>query len=189
MATLVVLSFILFFPSCGDDDYSTYSYKDPTIYSSSDKVNLSEVVLFISPYIEDGGQKKYIVMNKLSNLNLRLNKRDWKLSDSYDLDTLHLTGKETLGQYRVTSQKIKYPFVVNVRISPEEMNTAGEYADLLNNYFSLPPGSYVCQIVSFDIQEISGTDKTVYTPTLSCPLEVKENYASASLGEFEIAVQ
>ncbi|GHU70831.1 hypothetical protein FACS189413_11710 [Bacteroidia bacterium] len=84
---------------------------------------------------------------------------------------------------------IHYPVVMGITMIPESLITAGQYADLLNDYLNLQPGIYVCQIISFDIKTVSGELKTVYTPALSLPLEVKENIASVNLGEFEIEVK
>jgi hypothetical protein len=174
--------------SCSGDYDPFYSYDDPTIYSTSGKVMLTEVILFISPYIEDAGQKKYIVADNLCNLLLKVNARSWQPTDSYHVDTLRLNGKETVDAYRVTNQKLQYPFAVNVKVTTGELTTVGDYADLLKNYLSLPPGSYICQIESFDIKRADGSLKTVYTPSLICSLDVNENYASVNLGHFEVPV-
>lgn len=178
-----------FLSSCGNDDYSRYSYDDPTIYSNSDKVTLSELVLFLSPYIEKGGQKHYVVVDSLQNLKINVNKRQIIAGKSYELDTSRLPDTEIVGGYLTTTEKINYPFVINIRIEPENPQTAGDYSDILNKYFVLPPGTYVSQIVSFDVLASDESVNTIYTPSLSFPLEVKENQASAGLGEFEVRIK
>ncbi len=119
LSTIFIILLLLWGVSCSDDDYAVYTYDDPTIYSSSNKVLLTEVILFLSPYIEDAGQKKYIVADNLSNLFLTVNKRGWQPAGSYQIDTLNLKQKETVGNYRVTVQKLLYPFAVNIRVSSE----------------------------------------------------------------------
>jgi hypothetical protein len=176
------------FHSCSDDAGS-YSYNEPTIYSESDKVSFSEVIFFVKPYVLDGGQKKYVVSDTLKNISLKINNIIERKSDSYSLDIDHLYSKETLGDYLVTAQTIHYPVVMGVTMIPAQLTTAGEYADLLNNYLTLQPGIYVCQIVSFDVKTASGEWRTIYTPTISFPLEVKENMQSADLGEFEVEIK
>ncbi|KAA6305999.1 hypothetical protein EZS27_042346, partial [termite gut metagenome] len=48
--------FVFLAASCSSGgDYPFYSYNDPTIYSTSDKVMPTEIILFISPYIEHNG--------------------------------------------------------------------------------------------------------------------------------------
>lgn len=173
--------------SCSTDSYSSYSYDDPTIYSPTNKVQFSEAVLFISPYIESGGVKKYIVADSLQNIAVRMHNRNWP-SKSFSIDTLHLNNKETIGIYRTTTDKITYPIVINMRIVPDKLNTAGDYSDMLNNYLTLPAGVYVCQIQSFDILTISKTTTKLYTPTLNMALEVQENQSSSNLGSFDIRV-
>jgi hypothetical protein len=180
----------VFFAACSDGEYGngSYSYDEPSIYSDSDDILLSEILLFISPYLEYEGQKQYIVMDTLSNLSLTVNNMVWDLTDSYSLDTLHLHNKKTIGTYRTTGDAIVYPVVVNVRKQPDNLTTAGQYADLLLNYVSLWPGSYVCQIKSFDIKTALGKPEKVYTPNLAMPIEVKENITSSNLGLFEVRI-
>lgn len=181
--------FLLILCSCSDDErYSYYSYNDPTIYSSSDKILFSEIILFMKPYISDNGKKKYVIVENLHELSIVINNNLHKTSDSYTLDTLHLNKKETIGNYRVTTDPVTYPVVINIRSRSEDPRTAGEYADILNNYMILPPGAYVCQIQSFYIKDINGELNKIITPTLSLPLIVNENYASSNLGELEVLI-
>ncbi len=101
---------------------------------------------------------------------------------------MHIATKETLNLYRTTPTNIHYPVKVNVLLFPEKFTTAGQYADLLNNYLTLSPGAYICQITSFDIKISDSESKTIYTPELSIPFEVKENQISSLLGEFEVCI-
>jgi hypothetical protein len=178
----------LFLPSCSEES-NPYFYNDPTIYSESNRIVFSEIIFFLKPYIFEAGQKKYIVSDTLKNISLKINNTIEKKSDSYSLDIAHLPSKEIHGDYIVTEQPVHYPVIMNIATIPEALITAGQYADLLNDYLNLQPGAYVCQIVSFDFKTASGELKTVYTPTLSFPLEVEENRASANLGDFEIEVK
>ncbi|MDR3246268.1 MAG: hypothetical protein LBT50_07530 [Prevotellaceae bacterium] len=128
-------------------------------------------------------------MHGIKNISLKINNTIEKKSDSYSLDVSHLPAKEIHGDYVVTEQSVHYPVVMSISMISEALVTAGQYADLLNDYLNLQPGIYVCQIVSFDFKTASGELKTFYTPTLSFPLEVEENKVSADLGEFEIEVK
>jgi hypothetical protein len=125
----------------------------------------------------------------LKNISLIINNKIKKKSDSYSLEVDHLSSKEIYKDYLVTDESIHYPVNMEVSMIPQSLTTAGQYADLLNDYLNLQPGIYVCRINSFDIKTISGKLKTIYTPTLSFPLEVEGNKVSAYLGEFEIEVK
>jgi hypothetical protein len=186
---ITIISCFILLISCGEDDgYNRYYYNDSTIYSASDKTILSELVLFLSPYIEKDGQRHYVVVDNLKNLKININKRQITADKSYELDVSHLTGIEEIDGYPTTTERINYPFVINIRIEPKNPQTAGDYSEILNKYYVLPPGTYVSQIVSFDILTSSGSN-TVYTPSFSFPLEVKENQASVGLGEFEVRIK
>jgi hypothetical protein len=153
----------LFLPSCSEES-NPYFYDEPTIYSESNKILFSEIIFFIKPYVLDAGQKKYIVSDTLKNISLKINNTIEKKSDSYSLDVSHLPSKEIHGNYVVTEQSVHYPVVMSISMIPEALVTAGQYADLLNDYLNLQPGIYVCQIVSFDFKMASGELKTAYTP-------------------------
>ncbi|MDR2085914.1 MAG: hypothetical protein LBP72_01945 [Dysgonamonadaceae bacterium] len=177
----------LFF-SCNEEN-NPYPYNEPTIYSESNRHLFSEVVFFIKPYIREADRKKFIVTDTLKNISLTINNKIKKKSDSYPLDIDRLSAKEAYADYLVTDQPIHYPVSMEVTMMPQSLTTAGQYADLLNDYLNLQPGIYICRIVSFDIKTISGELKTIYTPMLSFPLEVEENKVSAHLGEFEVEVK
>ena len=182
------LFFLLTFSSCTREPFSYY-YDEPTIYSESNKTLLSEVVLFLKPYFIHQGKKVYIVSDNIENLTIKINNKAWKPTNSFTVDTVYLKHKETIDNYRISSEAICYPVSINVVDYPKSLETAGQYADILTDYIYLKPGTYIYQIVSFDIKNASGNLKTIYTPTLFLPLEVKENYVSINLGEFEIEIK
>ncbi|MDR1415990.1 MAG: hypothetical protein LBJ57_01065 [Prevotellaceae bacterium] len=190
VATIAPLLALLLMLSCSKDDgYDTYSYNDPTLYSSSGKVALSEIILFLKPYIvADNGEKKYLVADSLRNISVTINGKKQRPSASYALDTAHVSNKSDVGGYRVTTEPIAYPVQIKVMLHPEDLQTAGEYASLLNDYFVLTPGVYIFQIQSFDVSSAAGQQRTIHTPTLSFPLKVEENSSSANMGEIEVEV-
>ena len=187
-AILGTLFFLLTFSSCTSDPGSYY-YDDPTIYSESNKTLLSEVILFLKPYFVHEGEKVYVVSNSVENITLKINEKTWKSPNSFEVDTIHLKHKETISEYRITSENLCYPASINIVDYPKTLETAGQYADILTDHIYLKPGTYIFQLVSFDIKDASGNLKTIYTPTLFLALEVKENYASINLGEFEIEIK
>jgi len=182
---LSLLSFSFFLISCDKDVDNDIV---PAVYSPSENVEFSKINFFIKPYIENSGLKKYLLTDTLYNVMVQIDGQKNFSSQSFQLDTLHIPNKETISYYRVTSQEVKYPVIVNVRILPDKFETAGEYAHLLNNYFELAPGDYIFQIKSFDIQTIYGKLLTIHTPLISAPLEVRDQMKSAFLGEFEVAI-
>lgn len=120
---------------------------------------------------------------------MSINEKSWTSENSYGIDVSQVNSKTLENDYWVTSEKIIYPIVVNVRIQPGNFTTAGEYANLLNNYYTLSPGMYVCQIKSFSIESNSGISKSIYMPGSYLPLEVKEKQVSANIGQFEVLIQ
>jgi hypothetical protein len=187
MKWIVLISVLLALASCSKDDGSLYQYSEPTIYSSSDNVVFSEIILFLKPFVNDG-TKKYILTDTLHNIVIKINNKAWTTPTSYGLDTIHVSDKSTATNYRVTTEHITYPVQVSVVSYPDTFETAGQYADLLNNYFHLEPGMYICQLHSFDVKNILGNTTTIYTPSISFPIEIKPEQKSINIGEFEVLI-
>jgi hypothetical protein len=188
-AAIAPLLALLFALSCAKDDgYDTYSYNERTLYSSSDRAEFSAVILFLKPYLMDNGQKKYLVVDSLRNISVTINGKPLQPLGSYALDTAHVGGKEIANGYCVTTEPVVYPVQVKVALYPDNFQTAGQYADLLNNYFTITPGAYIFRIQSFDVLSVAGQQNSIYTPMFSFPLEVEENRLSANIGEFEVQI-
>lgn len=184
ICTLALLS--LFFCSCTTDDtYDSFYYNEPTIYSGSDDTRFSEIIFFLQPYIKEGETKVYPAVSSLRNIMLTINGKIEKSGDSFSIDVNKLNNTKAGDGFLLSTAPILYPTIITVSMIPEELDTAGDYADILNDFLTLKPGTYICQIHSFDIQLNSGELRTYYTPTLSIPLEVRENMYSANLGVFE----
>ncbi|MDL2223475.1 hypothetical protein LJB98_05190 [Bacteroidales bacterium OttesenSCG-928-M11] len=186
----IIALFSILLPSCSEEDdyYPYYSY-DSSIYSDSDKVYMSEMILFIRPYIVENGERKYIITEKIFDLRLKIN-NFWSGSfDSYFFDLSHLNPQDQNDQYFLSKEAIPYPFSIEISTVPDELLTAGDYSNLLNNRWNLQPGAYITQIQSFYIRTIEGKDILVTTPSLIVPLEIKEGVASVNLGTFDIEIK
>lgn len=190
IAAIAPLLGLMLSAACSKDDgYDTYSYNEPTLYSSSGKAMFSEVILFLKPYVlDDDGTKMYVVVDSLRNISVAINDRMQRPCTSYGVDTAHVADKSVVGGYSVSSEPIAYPVQVKIMLYPDELQTAGQYADLLTDYFAMSPGAYIFRVLSFDVLSATGQPTTIYTPRLSLPLEVKENSVSVSMGEFEVEV-
>jgi hypothetical protein len=188
-ARAAVIALVALFSGACNVGEDAYGYNEPTIYSDSSSNLFSEVVFFLKPYVYEGNRKRYVVVDRLENVHLIIHEKIEKRTDSYPFDALHLDGQERCGDYQVVDQVLSYPVVVGVSMLPHALTTAGEYADLLNDYLNLKPGVYVCRIVSFDLATVDGERRTIYTPTLSFPLEVAADRASVLLGAFEVEIK
>ncbi len=184
IGVIFLVSQLLF--SCSQDSDSGY-YNNPATYTESNTVRCTEVILLIAPYTNDGGAKKFVVANQISNLNISINGSAIAPMPSYIVDTLHLRNKTTVNGFRVSDDMVQFAVEANVTTTTGNPETAGDYASMLNNRLTLDPGSYIFQIVSFDIMQANGTLKTVY-PNITTSLEIKENYSSGYAGTFEVSV-
>lgn len=182
-----VFMIVLFIVGCKKEDYSPYSYSnESTIYSDSKTTQFREFVIIIEPYIMLGNEKKYIVTDTIKNINIKISNKLWGIYNSFGIDTSIFIKEKTTNFY-LTNTITKYSIIAPYKTSNDTLKTAGEYSDLLNNYLTLEPGNYICQIESFDIKQIDGTIKKI-KPFIVVPVEVKENTRSALVGEFEVQI-
>lgn len=176
---------VLCFGCAKEEDLSNTSVNQSAVYSDSDKVNFKDILFTLSPYTMVDGVKSYLVAPSIKAIAIRVNNQSWGTYHSFGIDTTTISSKIS-DSFRVTDKQLKYAVIANLQPPKDTLTTAGEYADLLNNSFSLAPGSYILQIESFDIQFGTAT-KRVY-PFITVPLEVKENTISQYIGGFEIEV-
>ena len=151
------------------------------------------MVFYISPYLRDGVTKRYIVTEKLDTLILKINDTERAPADSYELNVADMNGVTIVDGFRTTTQKLRYPFRINVEVSISGTATAGEYADLVRNKLNLTPGSYLCQISRFEFYKSEGASfaelHKVESPFLWTTLDVEEGRTSISIGEYEVNIR
>jgi len=186
--TLLILLLVGIFTSCEKEDNSPYTYSsESTIYSDSETTMFKEILFIAKPYIVVNNQKKYIVAEYINNVSLKVNSAIWGTFQSLTVDTAQID-KEPIGNYFVSNNEMKYSVIASQQSEKDTLTTAGEYSDLINNFLTLKPGDYICQIDFFDIKLQNAQIKRVY-PMITVPLVVKENVKSSFIGEFEIELK
>jgi len=183
----IAFMLILLMMGCSKSDFTPYSYSsDSTIYSDTKTTQLRELVIIIDPFILIDNEKRYIVTDTIKNVIVRINNKLWGNFNSFAIDTsIFVKGKTT--NFYSTNTVTKYSIIAPYTTSMDTLKTAGNYSDLLNNFLTLEPGAYICQIESFDMKQIDGTIKKI-KPFIVVPVEVKENTKSALVGEFEVQI-
>ena len=179
--------FLIFLSGCETGDYSPYSYdNEVTIYSENNETEFRELLIILRPYVNSGNEKRYVVCDSVLNVRITINTYLWGEFNSFEVDTAAIT-KEIYNGYYVSGSTVKYPVIAPYQTSVEILATAGDYSDLLNNYFTLEPGFYICKVESFEIKKSDGTRKLVI-PNIVEAIEVEENSRSTFIGEFDILV-
>jgi hypothetical protein len=186
--TLLILLFIGILISCKKEDNSPYTYSsESTIYSESATTTFKEILFIVKPYIVVNNQKKYLVAEYINNISIKVNNSIWGSFQSLAIDT-SIIDKESVNNYLVSNSLIKYSVIASQQSDKDTLTTAGEYSDLINNFLTLKPGDYICQIDYFDIKLKNSQTKRIY-PMITVPLVVKENVRSSFIGEFEIELK
>ncbi len=186
--TFLILLFIGILTSCKKESNSPYTYSsESTIYSESTSTTFKEILFIIKPYIVINNQKEYLVAESINNLSLKVNNSIWGNFQSLTIDTSRID-KKIINNYLVSNSSVQYTVIASQQSDKDTLTTAGEYSDLINNFLTLKPGDYICQIDYFDIKLINSQIKRIY-PMITVPLEVKENVKSSYIGEFEIEIK
>ena len=169
--------------ACSSDEWESSIDKN-----DREEASFSKMIFFLNPYIEIDNVRQHILTDTLYNVSVKIDGSKTFTTNSLGVNSALVSDKATENEFLITSQKMSYPVVMNIQIAPEKLETAGQYADMLNDYFTLSPGIYVCQIESFTVKTISGRQIIIYTPELSYPLEVKAGQVSENIGEFDVRV-
>ncbi len=170
--------------SCGKE---SGPYGD-AVYSESGTTYPTDLILYLSPYIEVEQERLYLVAENIRNLKVSVRDTEWAVEESYTVDTDAIADITVSQGYNVTPDKTVYPFLISLKVDTQGYTPAGEYAALIGNMLFIKPGSYICRIVSFEITDADGRSIRVDVPNVWRTLTVEENQASVSLGEFEIKV-
>jgi len=186
--TFLILLLIGILTSCKKENNSPYTYSsESTIYSESASTTFKEILFIIKPYVIINNQKEYFVAESINNLSLKVNNNIWGNFQSLTIDTSRID-KMIINNYLVSNSPIQYTVIASQQSDKDTLTTAGEYSDLINNFLTLKPGDYICQIDYFDIKLSNSQIKRIY-PMITVPLEVKENVKSSYIGEFEIEIK
>lgn len=182
-----ILLILLLGVSCAQDDaYSPNTYDDESaVYYDEDSDTFRNILMILMPYITEGGEKYYVVTDSLSEITVNINGQTWGVFSSIAKDTASIN-YSYLNNFTVSDFPVKYSVIAPVGYDqPDTLSTAGEFADLLNAYFTLSPGYYMCDVVSFQIKQADGTQLTI-NPLITEPLQIEAGMESVYLGEFEI---
>jgi hypothetical protein len=175
----------LFLTTCSTTDYSPYSYSnEETIYSAENSTSFREILLILVPYITEGDESLYLVTDTIRNVEIHVNDQLWGVFNSFGIDSSRYEYANYNGLFFSISQTC-YQIVAPYVTSSDTLFTAGEYADLLNGYFTLEPGDYFCEIASFELITSQNQVIKVY-PGLIIPFEVHENSRSTFIGQYEV---
>ena len=185
---IAVCIVFVFVSACSDEDGLSYSYSsESTVYSTSNKRILRELMFILKPYTIHENTKKYIIVSSISNIKILINGREWGIFTSSTIDVSNIS-KEVVKNFYVRTEPVKYVTQAPYLIPNEILTTAGEYSELLSRYISLQPGGYICQIEYIELTDIVGNIYRAY-PLIAEYFEVKENIVSAYIGEFEILIE
>ena len=171
-----------------DDDYSpgTYPNEEAIYYQNSEETVFREFLFILKPYMSINNQKRYLAIDSLSNVSIKINNKNWGSFTSLQVDP-SLFDTEQNNNTAVTDDQVKYSVIAPYQTSKDKLTTAGEYSKLLNNKFTIEPGFYIFEIKSFEFIDSNGETKQVNTPIVEA-IEVTENSRNVFVGEFEIKV-
>ncbi|HAD98066.1 MAG TPA: hypothetical protein DCG19_11715 [Cryomorphaceae bacterium] len=171
---------------CDKYDGNPYSYDQQSIFSESGDNLFREFVLLLKPYILENGERRYVVCDSLLEVEIHINGREWGEFASLDIDAQSYD-PTTFQGYKVSNSEVKYAVIAPYALPEDTLQTAGEFAGLINSLHILKPGDYIAEVPKFKIRRADGGITTVRA-NITEWVRVTENSTSAFIGEFEIAL-
>jgi len=179
---LIISIFIFIIYSCTKDQEIS---SENVIYTNTEEYTLKEILLFLRPYTIENNDTLFLTTDSLYNIKVNINAKPVGTFNSLPLNTT--SKNDTINKLLFTKIPIKYPVIIKTHRENQILQTAGEYANLLINSYSLKPGFYFISIPSFYIKLTDGTQKVVYTPICEI-FEVKQNITTLFIGTFNVYV-
>ncbi len=178
---LAMLMLLLFVSSCETDD--SLSSADRNVVSDDGTITFEELILLVNIKNTDG---TYLVVESVDSVRIYINDYYWAIINSQAVD-ISKVDKRLDGNKYVTDKKLNYLIIADQDVEEPAYNTAGEFAQYLNDGYSLKPGEYACFIESFQLRFSDNSVKTYY-PFEYSSFKVEENSKSAFVGELTLNI-
>jgi len=167
--------------SCNKDD--NLSSADRNVVSNDETVPFEELLVLINVKTSDS---TYLVVESVDSVNIYVNNFYWAKINSLTVDTSNVV-KSLNDNFYETNNKINYLIIAKQDIKEPDYNTAGEFANYLNEYYELKPGEYACLIESFQVT-FNDNSTRKYNTFEYKTFKVEQNSKSAFVGEIEINI-
>jgi len=167
--SLFIIS-IIFWSCETEDDFGS------NVVSSSSSTTFEELVILMNLKTTDS---TYLVVSSVESVEVYINNQYWSTTSSETVDT-SIVSKELDGNQYVSDTELNYLVLSQQENDNEtkDFNTAGDYADYLNDVLTLEKGNYVCLIKSFIITFNDGSQRKYY-PYRYTSFSVDEDSRSA----------
>ncbi len=171
---------VLFVSSCQKSDYQEAS---DNIVSSVSNNRFEKLLILVNLKNTDS---TYVLTEQVDSVEIYLNDQFLGsfTSSAVDVDLIASFPMENLN---VTTQKINYLIQAEQDYSLIEVNTAGDYAAILNEHFEILPGDYVVLIKRFRMNDNTETP-IEYFPYYYSNFTVESQSSSVYLGEITIEI-
>lgn len=176
---VVLISF--FMVNCQKDN--VLSSADRMLVSEDTNIPFEELLILLNVKTTDSS---YLVVKSIDSVNIYINNYYWAKINSQPIDTSKVD-KYLVGNKYLTKSKLNYLIIADQDIKLPNFNTAGEFAQYLNQGYQLKPGEYACFIESF---QVTFNDNTTlkYYPLKYTLFKVEQNSRSAFVGEIELKI-
>ncbi len=184
---LSILFVVISLNSCMFDDEEPF-LNEGAIYNEQNSQTLKNIILIVKPFVLVDSDKHYIATDMIKNVEISINGKKWGVYNSIVKNTSTISQITTTGNYQTSANPLKYSIIASLgNNQTDTLSTAGDFANYLNEDFTLSHGTYVCDVTSMQIKQNDGTVKTI-NPLITEILEVKQEQKNIFLGEFEIQI-
>ena len=158
---------------------------DYAVIEDDDNPNkFSQLTFILSLNNPDNG---YLNIEVIDSIELYVNAKYWGTFSSEPVDTSGNTDRITAGR-PYSDKPISYLIVAPYQLKTNNLETAGDFVNYLNDRIVLTPGGYICEIRKIQYKDLNGNWLTE-KPHLFANFSVIENTSSSYLGNINIPVE
>ena len=128
----------------------------------------------------------YFNLEVIDSIKIFVNAKYWGTFSSELVDTADKTDR-IIQNISYSDKKISYLFIAPYQLKTDNLETAGDFVDYLNDRIVLTPGDYVFEIKEIKYRNLIGDFITKRTQVFA-DFSVIENTTSSYIGDIEIPI-
>lgn len=180
---IFILSLLYLLIGCNKN--SDIGQFDDAVVESESNQNKFEQITFTISVINNSNE--YLNTGQIDSIKLKVNGKDWGTFKSERNDTTSNTNKIE-NNIKFSYSKISYLVIAPYILKTDNLETAGDFVDYLNDRIVLTPGDYICEVFAIKFRDIRNQWIT-FNPQVYKDFKVVENTSSSYVGDITVIIK
>lgn len=182
ISLFIFLLFLIILNSC-ETDSGIGQFDSVVIEDEDNPYKFQQLTFTLELKDEVNG---YLNLQKIDSLHIMVNGKEWGIFASAVNDTTDYTNK-IVNQLSYSYKSVEYLFIAPYVLKTDNLQTAGDFVEYLNDRIVLTPGEYLCELTEVKYKNMAGEWITNKIKTF-IGFNVIQNTTSAYLGKIEISI-